>query len=132
MDKLLAAGLVIALVLAGAAYAMPMWYHGWMVQNGTNMSWRNATGRMNLTDLAQFRQALLSGDWQTAESLHAQFGFGGPFFDRLNQTTFGQYSQILNLSMQLREELGMGNSTAWNGMRRMRRGHIIIPSITHN
>ena len=73
--------------------------------------------QFNSTELSQFNAAVASGDYATAESLHNEYGFGGQMFEKLNGTTFAQYSQIYNLQNQLknlagtlRQELGFNAS----------------------
>lgn len=77
----------------------------------------NAT--FNQTQADQFKQAVQSGDYQTALQLHQQYGIGGRLFDRLNSTTFATYSQIYGLQSQLhtlngqlRQELGISQNTS--------------------
>lgn len=68
----------------------------------------NATNATNYTTgYRQFVQAVSNNDYQTAEQLHNEYGFGGKLFDKLNETTFSQLSQIYTLSTELRQELGM-------------------------
>jgi hypothetical protein len=68
----------------------------------------NATNAANYTaGYQQFIKAVTSNDYQTAEQLHKEYGFGGKLFDKLNETTFSKYSQIYTLSTELRQELGM-------------------------
>ncbi len=64
----------------------------------------------NSTAAKDFRSAVLSGDYQAAESLHSEYGFGGPIFNMLNETTFATYSQIASLTQALRQELGLNNT----------------------
>lgn len=130
------AGAVLAIALlafVGVGFATN-WYHG--IGNGhaanQNGTWQrgpwqgngtgpglaprfNATAKFNSTELRQFQQAIASGDYQAAMQLHNEYGFGGPVFDKLNETTFGQYSQIYNLANELRQELGMNGTGAMPG-----------------
>jgi len=91
--------------------------------NGTRPGRPNATSEgafyamgpaLNATEvaaaMAQFRSAVGAGDFETAASLHAQYGFGGPLFGRLNATTFATFSHIAQLEETLRSELGMNRS----------------------
>jgi hypothetical protein len=82
------------------------------MQNGTR-GWpgdANGTEPANLSQyMQQFLQVVQNGDYGAAKSLHAQYGFGGALFGKLNQTTFGVYSQIYNLQSSLLSALGLGN-----------------------
>jgi hypothetical protein len=71
----------------------------------------NAPVRANATEISAFRQAVLDNDYQAAKQLHDEYGLGGPFFERLNETTFADYSEMSNLANKLRQELGIGNQT---------------------
>ncbi|MFA5106616.1 MAG: hypothetical protein WC506_06685 [Candidatus Micrarchaeia archaeon] len=89
------------------------WFEGNESFNGTRglMRGREAmNGTFNSTAMEEFQNAVLSGDYAAASSLHSEYGFGGPMFGKLNETTFATYSQIAVLSRQLHEELGL-NST---------------------
>lgn len=127
-----AAAAIALLALAGALAAFGAWHGGpamggpmpfW---NGTgnftwpeppscgNGSWNEADRPMrpfwnstfNYTKFeearAGFEAAVLSGDYANAKSLHDSYGFGGGLFDRLNKTTFAQYSRIFSLRAQAR------------------------------
>ena len=82
-------GLVFAavLALAGAGYAAGFFGHApppfanvsW---NGTHSGW-NGTA-FNATAAQDFRQAVASGDYNAAMSLHQEYGFGGKLFGKLN------------------------------------------------
>ncbi|MGV8176659.1 MAG: hypothetical protein ACP5NX_02590, partial [Candidatus Bilamarchaeaceae archaeon] len=61
----------------------------------------------NHTRMSEFENAVEAGDFQTAKRLHAEYGVGGPFFDKLNETTFVKYSQIHAMTKELMSELGM-------------------------
>ncbi len=110
---------VAILAFVGIGYATN-WYHGNM--NGTNQTWsghmnqtwsrvpRGNISRANSTTIQQFELSIKDGDFQTATELHTAYGLGGPMFDKLNSTTFSQYSQIVNLETQLGQELGMNRS----------------------
>lgn len=111
--KVFAAVMVLSVVLASAVYAFPGWHgmRGWdggapHMRNASSMNWtasqRNWTPA-NATEYQAFSQAVASGDYQAAESLHSQYGLGGPIFGMLNQTTFAEYSQIVNLQTQLHD-----------------------------
>ncbi len=106
-------------------------------QNGT---WgaTNATQHANATEISDFQQAVLNGDYQTAEQLHTQYGLGGPLFGKLNETTFADYSDMSNLALKLDQELGIGNRSI-SGMGagmgfagRMHHPHRGNPQITSN
>jgi len=107
-------------------------------QNGT---WgaMNATPRANATEISDFQQAVLNGDYQTAEQLHTQYGLGGPLFGKLNATTFADYSDLSSLALKLDQELGIGNQSL-SGMipagagfaGRMHHPHCGRPQITSN
>ena len=77
--------------------------------NGTNSTF-------NSTQVKEFESAVLSGDYATASQLHAQYGLGGPIFDRLNETTFAKFSQIRNLQHELAQALGMGSGSPGMGV----------------
>jgi hypothetical protein len=104
--KLFAAVMALSVVLAGAVYAMPGMHgmRGWP-RNETSASafhMRNGTFA-NSTEVQEFGQAVASGDYATAKSLHDSYGLGGPLFDRLDAVTFVEYSQIYNLQAQLHD-----------------------------
>ncbi len=125
MDGKIIAGVLVLALLAfvGVAYAFPGWYHG-MIQNQTNTTWqgmRNMSMHFNAPEMQAFNKAVESGDYQTAQQLHQEYGFGGPIFDKLNETTFAQYSQIRNLQNQLAIELGLNGSMM--GMNPHPQGH---------
>ncbi len=113
--RIIAAALVMVAALAGAAYAMPMWAAGWnnATQNWTahHMHWGNSSVRANSTQVSEFWQAVASGDYQTAESLHQAYGLGGPLFGRLNETTFADFSQLYNARAKLWSDLGLNPSS---------------------
>ncbi len=100
----------------------PSWnyagYHnGARFANGANSTFKGPRGfgrglnaTFNSTAARDFQAAVESGDYATASSLHSQYGFGGPIFGKLNETTFAMYSSIASLTSQLRAELGL-NST---------------------
>ncbi|MFA6531201.1 MAG: hypothetical protein WCT31_05705, partial [Candidatus Micrarchaeia archaeon] len=67
---------------------------------------------MNSTEFKQFERAVDAGDYQTAKELHEEYGLGGAIFDRLNETTFPDYSQIHILSKKLKSELGRDAESA--------------------
>jgi hypothetical protein len=117
MKILAAIAAVLVLASAGLAFASSGFNEG-RQGSGKNETWkgqanrlfgpeRNATLRGNSTELAQFRQALQSNDFSAAKQLHNAYGFGGPLFGKLNETTFAKYSEISRLSEELRQELGM-------------------------
>ena len=70
--------------------------------NGTAFQLRRGNSTANATQLQSFRQAVASGDYQSALQLHETYGLGGPIFGKLNSTTFEAYSHIYNLQEQLR------------------------------
>ncbi len=70
--------------------------------NGTNVS----------ALISRFDSAVLSGDYSTAKQLNTEYGFGGPMFAALNESTFPKYSRISNLEKELRAELGMDSANA--------------------
>src|SRR5208283_157805 len=117
MDMKILAVVAVLVTLVGLAVAMPSIYSG--VGNMTGHNW-NATWHMkmtrnfnrprfNITAMQDFGQALISGNYSAAQQLNAEYGLGGPIFSRLNETTFGQLSQIFQLRGELNQELG--NST---------------------
>jgi len=73
--------------------------------DGNETRMQNQTARAET--MKQFQQAVLSGDYATAKNLSATYGFGGPMFGKLNESTFAKYSQIAALESQLRQELGL-------------------------
>ena len=116
MDLKILAVVAVLVSLVGLAVAMPSIYNG--VGNMTGHDW-NATWHMarnstrpgfNVTAIQDFNQALISGNYSEAQQLNTEYGVGGPIFSRLNETTFDQLSQMLQLRNELRQELG--NSTA--------------------
>ncbi len=124
--KIIGAVFVVAiLAFVGIGYATN-WYHGGMNGTAMNQTWSghgnmSRTGhgfqtppgnftRANSTTIQQFEQSIKSDDFQTAMELHTTYGLGGPIFDKLNSTTFSQYSQIADLQAQLDRELGMNRS----------------------
>lgn len=127
MDKkiLAAAFAATLLVFAGVAFAMPGWQK-WdgNAQNGTglvqpcmNGTWegrgpgQGLALRANLTEQhTQFEDAVEAGDYTAAKGLHEQYGFGGPLFNKLDETTFAKYAQIHKLQQELRQELGLNET----------------------
>ena len=117
---------VAALALAGIAFAAGG--QGWNVTGVSHQDWNgtlkghgmmrglegNGTRILNRTAMAQerasFQQAVLADDYSTAKNLSGEYGFGGPLFGKLNETTFAKYSQIANLESQLRQELGLNGT----------------------
>jgi hypothetical protein len=95
---------------------------------GMRGPWGNGTldapPRMNETLMQEFRGAISSGDYDAAMQLHEEYGFGGQMFERLNETTFGQLSQIHNMRTQLMQELGMNDTPRGLGMGCPMRGHM--------
>jgi hypothetical protein len=66
----------------------------------------NCTG--NVTEkLSAFREAVESGSFEEAMQLHESCGFGGQVFGLLNESTFAKYSQVYELTNELRGELGL-------------------------
>ncbi len=132
--KILAVGLVLIAALAGAAYAMPYWMGGWsnMTQNWTMGSHHYNYSRANSTQVSAFWQAVASDDFQTASALHQAYGLGGPFFSRLNQTTFADYSALYNARAKLWSDLGLNPSSVPNRMhmRGFSRFHRMNSSVT--
>ncbi|MFA6214677.1 MAG: hypothetical protein WC717_05370 [Candidatus Micrarchaeia archaeon] len=122
---------IAALALAGLAFASPLgaaqFEGAGCACNGTNGSigmraqggWENRTGglgagmRMGAPDNAtlaaheEFEEAVEAGDFASALALHEEYGFGGPIFGKLNETTFATFSQIHALHEELRQALGM-------------------------
>ncbi len=133
MEKkiLAAASAIILFVLAGLVFAMPGWQKwGEGAQNGTWPAppWQNKTwqagnySQFNSTQVREFRSSVESGDFATAKQLHNKYGFGGPLFGRLNESTFAQYSQIFQLRSQLQnltgalhQELGLTGAMGHRG-----------------
>ncbi|MFH1470742.1 MAG: hypothetical protein ABIF01_03270 [Candidatus Micrarchaeota archaeon] len=72
-----------------------------------NPGGNQAGPQFDSTKMDEFKQAIGSGDYQMAMQLHETYGFGGPLFDKLTETTFAKYSQIYNLQNELRQELGI-------------------------
>jgi hypothetical protein len=108
-QKIMGAIVVSILAFAGLAFAVPIWQKNSEGQNET-ARWQemaNQTQHGNSTDLLQFRQALSDGDFAAAKKLHDDYGFGGPLFGKLNESTFAKYAEISKLSQELRQELGM-------------------------
>jgi hypothetical protein len=127
--KVFAAVLAVSLlVFAGIAFAMPGWNRmfgggGIGVQNGTDgmpivhrmQNWNGSApgcvgwnGTDNITaQFNEFSAAVQNGNYDAAKQLHESYGFGGPLFEKLNETTFAKYSQIQKLKGELRTELGM-------------------------
>ncbi len=143
--KIIAIVLVVSLAFAGAVFAVPGLHaglDGWLGRNASvNATWHgcgaeNATQRANATEIGEFRQAVLDGDYQTAKQLHDQYGLGGQLFGRLNETTFADYSGMGKLAAKLRQELGIGNQSLSGrmnagagfagGMHRPMRGKFVI------
>ena len=73
--------------------------------NGTRAAPANMTAVKEAKD--QFDSAVLSDDYATAKNLSEMYGFGGPVFKKLNETTFATVSQIASLDSQLRQQLGL-------------------------
>jgi len=74
----------------------------------------NNTNMPNATDIANFKQAVVSSDFQTAKTLNQEYGLGGPIFSKLNETTFQTYAQIQTLRTELMKELGLDNVSLAN------------------
>lgn len=68
-------------------------------------------GRFNdTTEHSDFLKAVENGDYSEAKKLHDEYGFGGPIFDKLNETTFAKFAQIQKLQKELATELGFGGN----------------------
>lgn len=130
----------LGMQLAGIGmHATPMenatWHDGGAGMHGfmQNCSWNWTNRTFNRTIIAeqmqQFSDAVQNGDYETAKKLHGQYGFGGPMFSMLNETTFAKYSQMSALQEQagalareLQAELGLDAKGAMQNatMRRTR------------
>ena len=116
MKFIAALGIIAVIAFVGIGYASWRGMTGWGAQQigswnnssimrwgmGHMGAWNNSTVAFNATQLAQFQQAIESGDYAAAQQLHDEYGFGGQLFAKLNQTTFAQYSQIAVLQSQLK------------------------------
>lgn len=118
MDGKLLFGVFALVLLAGAVFAASGWQRGAPdLKDGTmNATMRTAPlPHANHTQMADFENAVEAGDFQTAKRLHAEYGVGGPFFDKLNETTFVKYSQIRVMTKELMSELGMDVPKEYGG-----------------
>ena len=105
--KILAVVLLVAvLALGGMAFATNFQMDKPMIGKWKKPD-SNSTSPPDLSKLMEFHDAVLSSDYETAKSLHDKYGFGGRIFDKLNQTTFAEFSQIKNMQKHLGEELGL-------------------------
>jgi hypothetical protein len=134
MDLKILAVAVVLIAFVGIAMAMPGFYNGFGKMAGRG-NWSLNTTRhftvFNATATQEFVQALMSGNYSQARQLHTEYGLGGMIFDKLNETTFAQYSQIYQLRGELRQELGQ-NSTVrpFMGRRPFRHGIRKIQNVT--
>lgn len=135
MDRkiMLAIMTIFLLGCAGVVFSSPDQHKGMMgweqnftAKNHTRMNINSMRQTINSTEFRQFEQAVISEDYQTTKKLQRkisedfarirksgricesddQYGLGGPIFDKLNETTFPDYSQIHILSEKLKSELG--------------------------
>jgi|GEM_PF-3502406 len=78
---------------------------------GRSSRWFAEAG-MNETAHLEFENAVDAGDYAVAMRLHAEHGFGGPIFEKLNETTFAKWSQTHSLGKELVTDLGLNQNPA--------------------
>lgn len=134
--KLIVIAAVALLVFGGAAFAASSWqgagsmhgfnrtmpdgmnctgfgrghggnFNGTMPDGAQGAPWGNGNDADFTLARANFSAALAAVDYASAKALHEQYGFGGPVFEKLNESTFPKYAEINNLQAELMDELGV-------------------------